>query len=317
MAAQPCSRYTPCIYRVSLGATAPPGLPNPLAMTRTPLSFKLGTVAGSTSSGAGKKGTVSAQGFRVACSLLSGAGALMAAIPSEAAIVYSGKKNVSVYLPATDTGEGSEVSAFSDLGVGDVPVGFGWIGYADTGNAPFLITPLSIAVGDPSIPTENGSKSQLAYYSAGESIGQTGNYKTPEDLGAPYSGGTFFLHGFDITNEDDENEPRDFFTDWQLGSTGFVGFSSDPTSDESIYGWIRFSMPSNLEAGAPITLIDWAYESEPNTPILAGDGIVSTPAPLPALGAAAALAASRRLRRRVKQAQAAGSAVSAIDQQTV
>jgi hypothetical protein len=180
-----------------------------------------------------------------------------------------------------------------------------------------LITPLSIAVGDPSIPTENGSKSQLAYYSAGESIGQTGNYKTPGDLGAPYSGGTFFLHSFDITNEDDENEPRDFFTDWQLGSTGFVGFSSDPTSDESIYGWIRFSMPSNLEAGAPITLIDWAYESEPNTPILAGDGIVSTPAPLPALGAAAALAASRRLRRRVKQAQAAGSAVSAIDQQTV
>jgi hypothetical protein len=180
-----------------------------------------------------------------------------------------------------------------------------------------LITPLSIAVGDPSIPIENGSKSQLAYYSAGESIGQTGNYKTPEDLGTPFTAGTFFLHSFDITNDDIEDDPQDFFADWQLGSTGFVGFSSDPTSDESIYGWIRFSMPSNLVAGAPLTLIDWAYESEPNTPILAGDGVVSTPAPLPALGAAAALAASRRLRRRVKQAQAAGSAVSAIDQQTV
>ena len=80
---------------------------------------------------------------------------------------------------------------------------------------------------------------------------------------------------------------------------------------------MRFTTPPNFNEDAPLTLVDWAYESKLDTAILAGDGIVSTPAPLPALGAAAALAASRRLRRRVKQAQADGSAVSAIDQQTV
>jgi hypothetical protein len=73
---------------------------------------------------------------------------------------------------------------------------------------------------------------------------------------------------------------------------------------------MRFTTPSNLNADAPLTLVDWAYETDLNTAILAGAGIPSAPAPLPALGAAAALAASRRLRRRVKQAKADGLAAS-------
>ena len=281
-------------------------------MTRTPLSFKLGTVAGSTSSGAGKKVSVSAQGFRVACSLLSGAGALMAATPSQAAITYSGLKNITVHLPGKDfdpSGDPVEQGAISELiePITGATINFGWVGNTDNNFAVLAVSqPLSLAVGDPI--SQGNSKAQLASYSTGESIGATGSYKTPDPTDTdPSASSTFFWH---------TGKTGDLITDWQLGSTAFVGVRAD-SARGSNYGWMRFTTPPNFNEDAPLTLVDWAYESEPNTPILAGDGIVSTPAPLPALGAAAALAASRRLRRRVKQAQAAGSAVSAIDQQTV
>jgi len=285
-------------------------------MTRTPLSFKLGTVAGSTSSAAGQKGTVSGQGFRVACSLLSGAGALMAATPSQAAITYSGLKNITVHLPGKDfdpSGDPVEQGAISELiePITGATINFGWVGNTDNNFAVLAVSqPLSLAVGDPI--SQGTSKAQLAAYSAGESVGATGNYKTPDPTDTdPSAASTFFAHITDITDS-----PGDLITDWQLDSTAFVGVRAD-SAQGSKYGWMRFTTPPNFDAGAPLTLVDWAYETELDTPILAGDGIVSTPAPLPALGAAAALAASRRLRRRVKQAQADGSAVSAIDQKRV
>jgi len=267
-------------------------------MTRTPLSFKLGTV--------------SAPGFRVACSLLSGAGALMATTPSEAAIVYSGKKNITVNLPGPSFDPSGDPFAAGAANTFIEPVSgativFGWAGNTDNSFAILQVSqPLSIAVGDP--VTAGSSKSQLASYSAGESIGATGSYKTPDPtvLGS-ITGSTFFGH---ITgSEFSDGTTGDLITDWQLGSTAFVGLRAD-SARGSNYGWMRFTTPPNFNEDAPLTLVDWAYESELDTAILAGDGIVSTPAPLPALGAAAALAASRRLRRRVKQAQADGSAVT-------
>jgi len=291
-------------------------------MTRTPLSFKLGTVAGSTSSAAGKKGTGSGQGFRVACSLLSGAGALMTATPSEAAIMYSGQKNITVHLPGKDydpSGDPDEqgaVTEFAEPYTG-AEIEFGWLGNTDNNIAFLQVSqPLSLAVGNPLNPGAETEKSQLASYSAGESIGATGSYKSPDPtIAGSSTGSTFFWHLTD-TETSDAPKTGDLITDWQLGSTAFVGLRADIGWD-SYYGWMRFTTPPNFDAGAPLTLVDWAYETEADIEILAGDGIASTPAPLPALGAAAALAASRRLRRRVKQAQAEGSAVSAFDRQTV
>ena len=278
-------------------------------MTRPPLSFKLGTVAGSTSSAAGQKGTVSAPGFRVACSLLSGAGALMAATPSEAAIVYSGKKNITVNLPGPSFDPSGDLVAAGAINtfiepVSGANIAFGWYGNTDNTLTVLAVSnPLSIAVGDPI--AAGSPKTQLASYSTGESIGATGSYKTPNPTD-PNSNvaNTFFWHITDTTS----TKSGDLITDWQLGSTAFVGLRAD-SAQGSNYGWMRFTTPPNFNENAPLTLVDWAYESELDTAILAGDGapeergnVASTPAPLPALGAAAALAASRRLRRRVKQA---------------
>jgi len=280
-------------------------------MTRKTISLNTGALDASTSGEAKTPDIVSAQGFRVACSLLSGAGALLASTPSQAAIIYSGPKNITYKLPATCTDD-QQIFCGSTSAGGQIPdplfggstpnAIFGWIGAADDANFPILIVapPLGLA----SEPIATGAqKTQLASYTTGESIGPAANYKTEQGSNAAVL--TFFIQGDGSTPE----KTGTFITDWQLGTTAFAGLRADVPGGYN-YGWMRFTTPSNLNADAPLTLVDWAYETDLNTAILAGAGIPSAPAPLPALGAAAALAASRRLRRRVKQAKADGLAAS-------
>jgi hypothetical protein len=246
----------------------------------------------------------------VACSLLSGAGALLASTPSQAAIIYSGPKNITYKLPATCTDNQQIFCGITSAG-GEIPdplfggstpnAVFGWIGAANDANLPILLVTPPLGLAGETIP--GSQKTQLASYSTGESIGPAANYKTQQDFDPVVL--SFFTTGDGSTPE----KTGTIITDWQLGTTAFAGLRADVPGGYN-YGWMRFTTPSNLNADAPLTLVDWAYETDLNTPIPAGAGITSAPAPLPVLGAAAALAASRRLRRRIKQAEAAVSAVS-------
>jgi hypothetical protein len=96
----------------------------------------------------------------------------MAATPSEAAIAYSGKKNITVHLPGRDfvLGPGDQIGpdAFAQLiePITGAQIGFGWIGNTDQNIAILAVSqPLSLAVGDPI--SQGTSKAQLAAYSAG------------------------------------------------------------------------------------------------------------------------------------------------------
>jgi hypothetical protein len=84
------------------------------------------------------------------------------------------------------------------------------------------------------------------------------------------------------------------------GSNGYFGFLSGPglagfkfvTASSMHYGWVRLATsPTNF------TVVDWAFESVPNAPILAG-ATAATPEPstmaLLALGAAGVTALRRR-----------------------
>ncbi|ETR65781.1 MAG: hypothetical protein OMM_13722 [Candidatus Magnetoglobus multicellularis str. Araruama] len=51
-----------------------------------------------------------------------------------------------------------------------------------------------------------------------------------------------------------------------LGKTGFIGVQFQQGNDTH-YGWIHFEGPNPPTYGK---IIDWGYESEPDTPILAG-----------------------------------------------
>ena len=279
-------------------------------MTRKTINLNTGALGASTSGEAKTPDIVSAQGFRVACSLLSGAGALLASTPSQAAIIYSGPKNITYKLPATCTDNQQDFCGSTSAG-GEIPdplfggstpnATFGWLGAADDTNVPILLVAPPLGLAGETIP--GSQKTQLASYSTGESIGPAANYKTQQDFDPVVL--SFFITGDGSTPD----KTGTFITDWQLGTTAFAGLRADVPGGYN-YGWMRFTTPSNLNADAPLTLVDWAYETDLNTAIPAGAGITSAPAPLPVLGAAAALAASRRLRRRIKQAEAAVSAVS-------
>ncbi len=92
------------------------------------------------------------------------------------------------------------------------------------------------------------------------------------------------------------------------GQTGYIGvrFQSQTCNGSNYhYGWIQFSLNNNATSG---TIIDWAYETNCNQPIQAGQQQVAVPAFTPAgIAVAAGLlsgAGIRALRKRKKEEKA-------------
>jgi hypothetical protein len=89
------------------------------------------------------------------------------------------------------------------------------------------------------------------------------------------------------------------------GGEGFAALRQGLGGDNYLYGWARINMPADFsDPSAVARLVDWGYQSD-GSAIAMGEGIPDpgepVPGPVPAMGAAAAFAASRRLRRRMKQ----------------
>jgi hypothetical protein len=68
-------------------------------------------------------------------------------------------------------------------------------------------------------------------------------------------------------------------------ATGFIGLKFQTADNSTHFGWMRISIgdatgPSGPETSRyPLTIVDWAYETTPNTPIAAGaTGAVPEPA---------------------------------------
>jgi len=218
----------------------------------------------------------------------------MAATPSQAAILYSGKKDVTHTLPGP---LGTSKGVVNDAITG-ADINFGW-SLSNTGHLSPGLSSASSNLGIAHSGSTGFDKTVGldSSYSLGDTIGPTTYKSSPfQTVLFDYDTSTQFYQGY-----------------WALGTTAFAGLRAATGSDYR-YDWLRISTPANLDAGAALTLVDWVFESELNTPITAGDGIPA-PAPLPALGAAAALAASRRLRRRVKQAKAASTSARTSSQQ--
>lgn len=85
---------------------------------------------------------------------------------------------------------------------------------------------------------------------------------------SPYVGGNAYL----------EFENLGFWND--TDGTAFVGVTFDPanlgTGDPStwLHGWVRVTYN---DAANTITVLDWAYETTPNTSIIAGAGLIPEP----------------------------------------
>lgn len=85
------------------------------------------------------------------------------------------------------------------------------------------------------------------------------------------------------------------------GSPGYAGLSFQSTTDATqvYYGWAQFQTIQGSKEGPSGTLIDFAYESTPNTAIVVGDtGPVPEPGSLALLATGAAGLAAYRGRRK-------------------
>jgi hypothetical protein len=138
-----------------------------------------------------------------------------------------------------------------------------------------------------------------AAISAGTSISGSDAYGTGF-IGSP---GNKTLVGYDGANG---NAISGLFAPAGPGTnTAFVGVRLSNGADWN-YGWIRITVPYNINAGQA-TIVDWAYESNVNSAILAGAGAPSGGGvPLPGAAALAALAAGASgVRGRRKRERAA------------
>ena len=85
---------------------------------------------------------------------------------------------------------------------------------------------------------------------------------------------------------------------WPAGGTGFVGFRFLNASSDYLYGWIEIRIPTTADVGQPITLVQWAYQDDPNGVIFAGMTDVPAPGALALVAFAASAVRTGGRRRR-------------------
>jgi hypothetical protein len=56
-------------------------------------------------------------------------------------------------------------------------------------------------------------------------------------------------------------------SNWSAGGSGYVGFSFLDGGSQTHYGWMELMVPTTSVAGQEATLVQWAWESDANTPI--------------------------------------------------
>jgi hypothetical protein len=85
---------------------------------------------------------------------------------------------------------------------------------------------------------------------------------------------------------------------WPAGGTGFVGFRFLNASSDYLYGWIEIRIPTTADVGEPLTLVQWAYQDDPNGVIFAGMTDVPAPGALALVAFAASAVRTGGRRRR-------------------
>jgi hypothetical protein len=230
---------------------------------------------------------------------LAGGAVVASATTADAAVVASGP----LWLVCPSAG--SPVGNGGNGGVGGVAFATGGNGGAG-GNAGFLswdhdtvndhsVVLVTAAPGS-SLELARVGSSNFAYrFGFGEAVGSGGNGGNGGMGG--YDGGPTSLAAYDSANW----HVAGLGHQWILGSSGYLGFRFMNDSGNYLYGWIELIVPMTAAAGEPVTLVQWAYQDDPNGEIYAG--VV----PAPGTAAVAALAAGtlglsgrRRERRRAE-----------------
>ena len=185
-----------------------------------------------------------------------GGGALaLAATPAEAAVIRSGLQNVEVASPGP--GGGNNFTTLNLVpGDGTSPTfDFGWA----NGDAAQL---------------REGQQGQLNFVTS--SFLELNNFPTGETVGPLGSGypkykskGAAAFYGSDGAWTEG--------SDWSAGGSGYAGFRFLDANSQAHYGWMELTVPTTSVASQKATLVQWAWESDANTPITISPGSASVP----------------------------------------
>ena len=187
---------------------------------------------------------------------LGGSALALAATPADAAVIRSGLQNIEVASPGP--GGGDNVTTVNLVpGDGSSPtVEFGWTNGDSTllrqgqqGQLNFVAS----------------SSNELNNFPTGETVGPLGAKSYPkyqtQGTAASYGSDGVWTVG----------------SDWSAGGSGYAGFSFIDGSSQTHYGWMELTVPTTSAAGQKATLVQWAWESDANTPITISSGSASVP----------------------------------------
>ena len=196
--------------------------------------------------------------------------AMGCAAASQAAVVYSGVRNVAIPLALPAGQEGAYVRLSDGVTATSYPGDTLWntqpwlnpfFGGVDIANSPLLR------------PVITGTD-QIVNLALGTVINGTSNFVAGESGSSTHVGGA--------ANQ------------FHIGTDGILGFVFETSvGGPDYYGWLRL----DVNNAGPGTIVDWAYESTAGVPVLAG--LVSVPEPATAVIGVALLGVGMLRRRRL------------------
>lgn len=215
---------------------------------------------------------------------------LAASFDADAAIVYSGPENLTATASSMRTAFGdSSASVLVELGLSVPPLSFVASVGVLTPNSQFAavrVGPSSPnAVYRPNLPGGgNGLEVQPGVVINSDEVSGFWTDTNPEVA-------------FEFVSALSPGGQRE--GEWQDGDAKLIAFRVSPDGLDYNYGWVRLRLNTvSVDASgtnvASLTLVDWAYESDANTPIVAGAIPESSSLALLALGAVGVCSVRRR-----------------------
>jgi hypothetical protein len=196
-----------------------------------------------------------------------GGGALaLAATPADAAVIWSGIQNASVASLGPTADPNNYVSLNLVPSDATSPTfRFSWQAInGGTDGASVSLSTDAIA-GDPgSFGFYTSSSSALNNFAAGETVGPANdNPSKYPNYSLSAAAAVYDTNGDWTASLGGRN------SNWSAGGSGYVGFSFLDGGSQTHYGWMELVVPATSAANQEATLVQWAWESDANTPIAA------------------------------------------------